>query len=665
MICPRGGIILSLAFLFLFSLVVYADPTPLHSNTSSWVTGLGGSYSLDLTYTLCPSSTGNTTLHATVATIPSGVSTVDANVFATIQKPDSSTSDVNFTNNLSGDYTYSYNFDQNGTYFIQAHVYHPVSQGAGDTNGYVYLGDLNWTVAFLNNDFEIEIGETGTIRNTVTNSDGNLVYDINANTTIYYPSGSVADANAAMTQTSDGEFVKAFFGPSPAGDYTVSSIFKCGSKYVANGSGTFTVTAADTGGGDDGGSGGGGGSGDSGGGSGGGGGGGGGSITKKAQIIGFDFSPVLSKNAASVFSATVQNLTAVLNDYVIQYTFTHPDGSVYSGEKSILAVAPYQSTTVVLDSAFIPPFTGVYLLDASLRSTNKIILYDKKSFSYDVQGERVVSAAMDSPSNKTASGLTFPFNLTLYNGGDFPEGDIKVDWHLEDSQGEEYFTSSFITALSPTETKTFAFSPFIPLDVKLGTHTLFMTVTSSGVTQIEKIVFDVVSPNDYYAQFVADLEVRIDLLEDKIDELQSKGFDVDAESLILLDLKQELGDSKGMLLSGNFAGLNIQLLELSEKVTKLAAILDNIEQQAPLLSREGLTVILYVGAGLLLAFFLWFVFTRKHVKEGLPSPPVRAIAPKHMDRMLGIDVTYYPSIERQALKHKPLISDLLGLKERK
>jgi hypothetical protein len=516
----------------------------------------------------------------------------------------------------------------------------------------VYLGDLNWTIAFLNNGFAIDIGALGTIRNTVTNSDGNLVYDVNANTTIFYPDGSIADANETMSQTPDGEFAKSIFGPSPAGVYTVGSIFKCGNKYAYSGAGTFTVNASSTGGGDTG----------SGSGSGGGGGG-----AKTAQIIGFGFDPPLSKNAASTFSVTVQNLTGIIKDYLFEYVITHPSGEITTGEKLILAVAPYQPTTVVADGSFTPLEMGVYTFTGYLRTPNKIGLYDTEEKTYDVQGEHLLTLAIDAASTKTASGLTFPFTLNLFNAGDFTEENVKIEWSLIDPDGEEYFSSSFTATISVNEAKSYSFSPFIPIDAELGAHDLVVKVISSGIKQEKNLMFDVASPSDYYAQFIADLEVRIDQLEDKIDELQSKGFDVDAESLLLLDLKQELGDSKGMLLSGNFAGLNTQLLELSEKVTRLAAILDNIEQQAPLLSREGLTLILYIGSGLMLAMFLWFLFARRRKKEEEKpkSPPITPPAPKHMNKALGIDVTYYPALERENLKHKPLISDLLGLKERK
>ena len=462
-----------------------------------------------------------------------------------------------------------------------------------------------------------------------------------------------------MSQISGGEFVKSFFGPSPAGDYTVSSFFSCGNKNVHNAGGTFTVTAPEDTGGDDDDS----GSGSSSG-SGGGGGGGGGSGGKSAQILGFEFEPALSKNASSVFRATVQNLTSQIKDYLLEYTILHPTGEVTMGEKTILAVAPYQPTTIVVDNGFTPLYTGVYTITGTLRSLTRTALYDTESLTIDVQGEHLLATTLESPSTSTASGLTFPFSLALHNGGDFKEENIQVHWALLDPEGGEYFMSSFTANIDVGETTSYSFAPFIPLDALLGSHELVVQVTSSGIMQEKRIRFDVVSPNEYYAQFISDMEVRIDQLENKVAELQGKGFDVDAESLVLLDIQQELADAKGMLLSGNFAGLNTQLLELSEKITRLGAILDNIERQAPLLSREGLTLILYIGAGLLAAVFLWFLFFRRKKKEEPRSSPIRPSFPGLLDRLLGIQRTYYPLLERKEVKHKPLISDLLGLKER-
>ncbi|MFH0969841.1 MAG: hypothetical protein V1776_00035 [Candidatus Diapherotrites archaeon] len=646
----------------LCSLSPFVSATAVES-TTTWSPHLEAGYIVSLNYTTCPSSTGNHTITASAIGTSFGTTAIDANVFATITKPDNSLADYNFTNDLSGVYTLSYNFDQNGEYFIQAHAYKQGS-GSGDINAYVYLGDLNWTTSFLNDGFDINIGALGSIRNTVTNVDGNRVYDINANTTIYYPDGTVADANALMNQLPNGEFVHAIFGPSPAGDYTVSSLFSCGSKYVHNGTGTFTSVETTTTGGTTGtgtvttsGSG-------TGGGSGGRGGGGGASTAKKAQLLSITFDPPLSKNAPSQLMISVQNLTNIITDYVVMYTITLPDGSITTGKKTIMAVAPFSPTTIVAEAGFIPIMTGDHIVSASLRSINEVILYDTKTITFPVTGEHLLTLDVVPNSIKTALGLSFPFVINLLNSGDFQEKNVEIDWSLFDIGGEEYVQSNFTTTLDIGESKSLSYSPFLPLDAKIGQHSLVVYVTAYGVTQEKTIFFNVQSPNDYYAQVISELELRIDQIDNKLDELKTSGFDVSEETIMLLDVQQELAKVKGMFLAGEYTTLNTKLLDLSAKITKLAAMLDSLEEQAPLLSREGLLLLLYAGIGILLSFFFWLLYARwkeSDKKKGRTPAPMLVHAPPWLPSHIGLAKCYYSKKERAQLRRKPLISRLLGL----
>ncbi len=634
------------------SLVLAAD------STATWVAGLDTSYVLDLTYPLCPNATGNTTFSATVIGLPSGSTVIDANVFATIRKPDSSSSDVNFTNDLSGVYTLSYNFDQNGTYFIQAHAYKaPTTKG--DVNAYAYLGALDWNVSFVNNAFSIGIGELGTIRNTVTNADGNAVYDVNANTTLYYPAGTAADANTAMSQLSGGEFVYSFFGPTPAGAYTVSSLFQCGNRYAHNGTGTFTVTAPpDTGTG--------GSSGDSGG-SGGGGGGAGGGGGKSAQIVSIEFEPELGKGAPSQMYVTVQNLGTQIRDFLVEYLLTSPSGSTYQNTKIILAVSSYQLTTVIAENAFTPIETGNYTLSAKLKSLNGVVTYDTHEQTYDVKGTHSIVMDVLPSSNKTAVGLSYPFLINLFNAGDFDEENIQIEWYLVDPNGDEYLRSTFNTSMFTQETRSLSYSPFIPLSSLLGTHELVVHLLAYGVTQTQNVMFNVSSPDDYYAQLIADLELRVEQLDDKIDDLQQRGFDVTDVSLTLLDIQLDLSRAKGMLLAGKLEELNPVLLDLSARVTRLGALLDSLEQQSPLLSREGLNMILYIGAALLLALFVWLLFwfldKEKKERQRRKGEGMLPASPSWLNSLLFVEKSYYSLEERERLKRKPLIGTLVGMME--
>jgi hypothetical protein len=619
---------------------------------------------MNLSYPICPNYNTSTGISAEVRSVDFGDIQKDANVFATIQKPDSTTEDVNFTNDLSGTYTYNYTFDQNGTYLIQAHAFKSPNV-TGDINGYVYVTDLNWTTKFLNNGFDINIGELGTIRNTVTNIDGNTVYDINANTTIYYPNGTVADGNSTMSQLPNGEFVRSFFGPSPAGVYTVSSIFVCGSLYDHNGAGTFTVNETAAGGGSDD-------SGDSGGTStgggtssgGGSGGGGGASSGKQAQILGIEFIPILSKGAPSRMNVTVQNLTRAIRDYVVNYSITPPTGGVTTGKKQVMAVSPYTPTTVTAAN-YLPLEKGTYQITAELQSSNGFILYDTYQLEIEVSGEHLINVDVQPASTKTALGLSFPFTINLLNSGDFREENIQIKWFATDSKGEEYVRSSFSTSLNAGESNSFPYSPFVPLNSTTGMHELTVEITAYGVTQTKVISFDVSTPNEYYAQLISDLELRIGQLDDKIDDLQQRGFDVAEEKIMLVDIQLDLAKAKGMFLAGNFENLNILLLDLSARVTRLAAMVDALEQQAPLLSREGLMMLLYAGGVILLLLFIWLLLwfldkEKKEKKKKKGRKPVPVLWPGLVP-LLDLKTCYLSKKKRKLLKRKPLISKLLGL----
>lgn len=639
-----------LVFILLFFPLVDAN---VSSSTTTWRSGSETAYTMKLFYPLCAASTGSQVITATVKGILFNQIQTDATVFATIRKPDSTTTDINFTSNGDGTYDYNFNFDQNGTFFIQAHAYNGFSGAKGDVNGYRYIKDLNWTTAFLNNNASLNAGDLGTIRNTATNIDNNRVLDINVNTTIYYPNSTVFDANASMTQSSTGEFTYSFFAPTTSGTYTVASIFKCDSLYDFNNAGRFTVAAAGGGGGA--------GEGEIGGGAGGGGGAG-----KLAQIISVTFKPSLSRNSPSQMNAKIQNLTSKITDYVFEYILKSPSGQLTLGEKEILDVGPFNITEVFIDT-ITPLELGDYNLIARLKSLDKKKLYDTYIQSYPMQGTHSLAIDVQPTSLKTALGLTFPFTINLLNNGDFTEENIQVTWYILGPEGNEYVRSTFSTSLNPNQTKSLPYSPFIPLQSKIGLHELTVEVTAYNVTQTKKIMFTVVSPQEYYAQLIADLELRIDQLQEKIRSLQQRGFDVTEVKLMLLDIQTDLAKAKGMFLAGNYENLNQELLDLSAAVTRLAAMIDALEQQAPLLSREGLLFILYAGALLLLLLFLWLL--RKLLQKKTKPSVGTKISPRllptmpWLDRLLDIVTCYYPKKKRKTLKHKPLIDELLKLKE--
>lgn len=201
----------------------------------------------------------------------------------------------------------------------------------------------------------------------------------------------------------------------------------------------------------------------------------------------------------------------------------------------------------------------------------------------------------------------------------------------------------------------------------MGLHQLVVEMYAYNLTQTATVIFTVSSPNDYYSQVISDLELRASQLDEKLDDLSQRGFDTAALNLILLDIQTDIATAKGMLLAGEFDALNDKLIDLSGRITRLAAEVDSLEQQSPLLSREGLTLLLYIGAVLLLGAFAWLLHwllekeRRERDKRGgvVLVPP----SPNWLTSLLRVNNCYILASEREKLKRKPLIDRIIGLME--
>ncbi|MEK6902377.1 MAG: hypothetical protein AABX02_02195, partial [archaeon] len=344
-----------------------------------------------------------------------------------------------------------------------------------------------------------------------------------------------------------------------------------------------------------------------------------------------------------------------------------PTDVVTSGTKNILDVGPKNTTTVTANTSYIPQETGEYTIELSLTNLTGLAIYDTETFVVNVSGQHVITLDVQPSSDKTALGLTFPFTINLLNNGDFDEENVEIEWGIKDPADGIYIQSNSTTSLLPGEAKSFPYAPFVPLTAGLGLHELTVRIHAYGVTLEKKIMFTVSSPTDYYAELIADLELRIDQLDDKIDSLADRGFDVKDESLMLLDIKTDLSMAKAQLLAGKLEGLNTKLIDVSTQITKLAAMVDALEQQAPLLSREGLNLLLYVGIGLLIGLFIWFFvwfLDQEKKKKRLPLVPL-AGPPRRswLDKLLRVEKTYLSPPERRSMKEKSLIARILGFKE--
>ncbi|MDO8660478.1 MAG: FixH family protein, partial [Candidatus Woesearchaeota archaeon] len=202
--------LIGIAVIFLFFFVKNSYTS---SNSGiAWTTQPDTALTISFTTTRCPAAIGVQTITATIYGTTSGNLISNADVNATAQYPNAATADINFSNNGNGTYSNDFNFSQTGTYQFDINATR-ASTTSASRREYVYVQSFNINSIFLNNNASLATGTTGTIRNQVTNDDGNAFVDINGLTTIYYPNGTTFASNGSMTDLGTGEYVYAFTVP--------------------------------------------------------------------------------------------------------------------------------------------------------------------------------------------------------------------------------------------------------------------------------------------------------------------------------------------------------------------------------------------------------------------------------------------------------------------
>jgi len=191
-------------------------------------------------------ATGDNNITITVSKQPDNLIDENATVAAVVTKPDNSTENINFTKYGTGNqalYINTYDFDANGTWKISVTATH-ADYTDGKVEGYVYVGDFNLLISFVNNGQNVEQGAIGSVRNLVTNEDGNVFIGINGTVSINYPSNSVWTSNEAVTESGNGEYYYNFTAPITLGEYTATSNYTCGANTDSNNQGRFSVTSS-------------------------------------------------------------------------------------------------------------------------------------------------------------------------------------------------------------------------------------------------------------------------------------------------------------------------------------------------------------------------------------------------------------------------------------
>src|SRR3989344_6732053 len=174
-------ILLAVIFIALFSFCAFAVQ---NQTTATYVVGNTSSLALSFSSSSRCLNSNNSSLdiNVTVVKLPNNTLDPDANVTATVFKPDSDTNNVSFANNEDGNYSLTYFFDANGTYRFQVHAVD--GSGTGDINAFVHVGSVGMRVSFVNNGETYTSGTTQTLTTSVVNTDGNIFEGISGTISI-------------------------------------------------------------------------------------------------------------------------------------------------------------------------------------------------------------------------------------------------------------------------------------------------------------------------------------------------------------------------------------------------------------------------------------------------------------------------------------------------
>lgn len=549
--------------IFLFFLIASINIFAAQNNSGiSWNTSTDSSLTLTLSTTICPASTGVQTLTVRVYGFPSASLITNADVNARIQLPDTTTTDINFTNNGNGTYSYDFNFTQTGTNKIDINASAPTFSRIGRTY-YVYVQNFSINSIFLNNNTILSSGATGTIRNSVTNSDGNAFVDINGLTTIYYPSGSTFAGNGAMTDLGTGEYIYAFTVPSTSGTYTVASTFSCGSKSDSNSAGRFSVPSS-------GGTGGTGSTGGIGGETGGGGVSGGGSGRQiSGKILSIDLDE-LKIGVPSKIRARVLNSSNEKTSFYVEMKINQGTLNEFETVELVSQIPKNEEKELEFISQFTPTIAGSHVVTARLLSINKQKEYDKLAKVFDIVGEIRFDVATTCLTQHVLPGTQVDASIFLKNLGNYYEDSV-LEWWVENSNGKIIGKSEYPLALYTNEEKTLAKSVALPSQLELGNYLFKAQLKFREEKKIGSCSFVVEREPEYYGRIAEDLQNKTKELSESLNVYKSQGFDTGKLENKLAEINSLVEEIKLLLSENNFS-------LASEKIEKLKLLLEELDK---------------------------------------------------------------------------------------
>ncbi|MDO8537582.1 MAG: hypothetical protein Q7S21_01735 [archaeon] len=580
-----------IAFFWLISANAFAT----QSNSGIvWSTAPDTALILQFSATRCPAATGVQTLTATVYGSPSNSLISNADVNAIVQYPDTTTADINFTNNGNGTYTNDFNFTQTGTYQFDINATR-ASTTSASRREYIYVQSFNINISFVNNNAQLTAGTTGTIRNNATNDDGNAFVDINGLTTIFYPNGNTFVSNGSMTDLGTGEYTYAFTVPTTSGTYSATSTFSCGSESDSNSAGRFSVPTSGSSGSGSSSSEGAGGGGASGGGT-------GSPISGKITSIDLD---ELQIGKASKIRIKVLNLSRIKTSFYVEVKINQGTISEYNETMLASQIAKDEEKEIEFVSKFTPTIAGSHVVTARLLSINKQKEFDKLTKVFDIVGEIRYDVGVVCLSPHALIGTQTDAQILMKNLGNYYE-DVFLSWWVEDSKGSLIGLAELPLALNTGEEKTLEKSIALPLNLPIGNYFIKAKMQYRDQARIGSCSFVIERAPEYYARMLEELKIQAEELEKSIEELKSQGFDTQLLEQKLAEINDLLNEISLSLNEQNFEGIE----EHFEKLKLLLHIADNelnsfgVQAAIPLLSQDLVILItaitLIFGTGALL-----------------------------------------------------------------
>ncbi|MEK6821306.1 MAG: hypothetical protein AABY11_02825, partial [archaeon] len=486
-----------LALFFGFSILLLAGLSPLvvGATTSAFTWGVVGDYYLDaqLYAERCPAALGMYDLNAVVYQRPSNTPSTTSTVTGTIYRPLGGTDAVTFTNNGDGNYVKVYDFNQSGTYKIVLNA-SDVNFASADVNEYVYIGDVDFQISFLNNSFEVAAGNTGTIQNLVKNSDNNAITGITGSIDINYPSGTVFTNDGNISETGNGQYYYTFTAPSVAGVYTAASSFTCGTNTDVNMGGRFTVTVTSSGGGtseDDSVS-------ENVGFSGGGGGGGAAATKPYASIVQeWGFSDPIEVGTSNRIFAVIKNTGTLGTRFLVKATISSAQKNEYFDTFLTDFIPSKGSTSITFDEPYTTYTSGNHLINIQLFKPDGSEKIGEFAQSFDVGGILRYDVVATCLEPNTIPGKDVSALINLINLGDYFQ-DMQFEWWVEGKNGEKVGAGTFPIALYNQESRSLVRSVHIPEGFPAGEYQ-FRAQLSYETTLIEGACsFNVKITKEYY-----------------------------------------------------------------------------------------------------------------------------------------------------------------------